>query len=71
MNDSLMWTAALRCHARGHHLQVSVYTPNSGEGLKRLDYRVGPGGWDESFAAMIKRLQEVRGGRCCPMCDYV
>lgn len=31
---------------------VNVYTPNSGEGLKRLDYRVQQ--WDKALAAFIK-----------------
>ncbi|GLC44343.1 hypothetical protein PLESTB_000480200 [Pleodorina starrii] len=37
---------------------VSVYVPNSGEGLKRLEYRVQR--WDGAFAAFIQRL-EARG----------
>ncbi len=32
---------------------VTVYTPNSGEGLKRLDYR---GTWDEAFTAYVSAL---------------
>lgn len=32
---------------------VDVYTPNAGEGLKRLDFRVK---WDIAFADYIKRL---------------
>jgi exonuclease III len=31
---------------------VNVYTPNSGEGLKRLDYRVQQ--WDKALASFIK-----------------
>jgi hypothetical protein len=31
---------------------VNVYTPNSGEGLKRLDYRITK--WDKALAAYIK-----------------
>ena len=34
---------------------VNVYTPNSGAGLVRLDYRVGPGGWDERFLESLRR----------------
>ncbi|KAG2450155.1 hypothetical protein HYH02_000257 [Chlamydomonas schloesseri] len=34
---------------------VNVYVPNSGEGLKRLDYRVGR--WDGAFAAFLRGLQ--------------
>ncbi|GFR40988.1 hypothetical protein Agub_g1653 [Astrephomene gubernaculifera] len=37
---------------------VSVYVPNSGEGLKRLDYRVGR--WDGALAAYVRSL-EARG----------
>ncbi|PSC68027.1 apurinic endonuclease-redox isoform X3 [Micractinium conductrix] len=37
---------------------VNCYVPNSGEGLKRLDYRVGS--WDKVFAAYLKGL-EARG----------
>lgn len=31
---------------------VNVYTPNSGEGLKRLDYRIQQ--WDKALAGYIK-----------------
>lgn len=34
---------------------VNVYTPNSGEGLKRLDYRVQQ--WDKALASFIKGLR--------------
>ena len=34
------------------------YVPNSGEGLKRLDYRVGE--WDVKFSEYLKAL-EARG----------
>ncbi|KAL6779980.1 hypothetical protein ACKKBG_A14550 [Auxenochlorella protothecoides x Auxenochlorella symbiontica] len=34
---------------------VTVYVPNSGEGLKRLEYRVGS--WDEAFSSFIKKLE--------------
>lgn len=37
---------------------VNVYVPNSGEGLKRLDYRVNQ--WDQAFSEHIKNL-ESRG----------
>lgn len=33
---------------------VNVYVPNSGEGLKRLDYRVGS--WDVAFADYLAGL---------------
>lgn len=31
---------------------VNVYTPNSGEGLKRLDYRIQQ--WDKALAGYVK-----------------
>ncbi|KAL4436574.1 hypothetical protein ABPG75_003713 [Micractinium tetrahymenae] len=34
---------------------VNCYVPNSGEGLKRLDYRVNQ--WDKEFAAYLKGLE--------------
>ena len=34
---------------------VTVYTPNSGDGLKRLDYRMK---WDEAFSAYLKSLDK-------------
>ena len=37
---------------------VNVYVPNSGEGLKRLDYRVNQ--WDVKFSEYLKSL-EARG----------
>ena len=33
---------------------VNAYVPNSGEGLKRLEYRVN--GWDAAFAAHVRSL---------------
>ena len=35
------------------HVVVCVYTPNSGEGLKRLDYRSA---WDAAFRAHVDKL---------------
>lgn len=35
---------------------VNVYTPNSGEGLKRLDYRVNT--WDIEFFKYVNRLKK-------------
>lgn len=35
---------------------VNCYTPNSGEGLKRLGYRVEK--WDKDFSAYLKRLEQ-------------
>ncbi|HRO09360.1 MAG TPA: exodeoxyribonuclease III [Saprospiraceae bacterium] len=37
-----------------HFYMVNVYVPNSGDGLKRLDYRAE---WDKDFAAFLKGLQ--------------
>lgn len=34
---------------------VNVYVPNSGEGLKRLDYRVGE--WDKALSEYVKGLE--------------
>ena len=34
---------------------VTVYTPNSGDGLKRLDYRMK---WDKAFSAYLKSLDK-------------
>jgi len=39
----------------GTHYVVNVYTPNSGDGLKRLNYRVGK--WDIAFARHVERLR--------------
>ncbi len=36
---------------------VTVYTPNSGEGMKRLDYRQT---WDEAFLQHIRSLEEKK-----------
>ena len=36
---------------------VTVYVPNSGEGLKRLDYR---GRWDEDFRKYLDALQQKK-----------
>ena len=36
---------------------VTVYTPNSGEGMKRLDYRAT---WDEAFRSYILSLEEKK-----------
>lgn len=37
---------------------VNVYVPNSGEGLKRLDYRINS--WDKDFSDFLKALQEKK-----------
>eukprot|EP00775_Hariotina_reticulata_P012593 gene12594-12725_t len=37
---------------------VNVYVPNSGEGLKRLDYRTQQ--WDKAFADYVKDLQSQK-----------
>lgn len=36
---------------------VSVYTPNSGEGMKRLDYRSQ---WDDAFREHIVALEQIK-----------
>lgn len=36
---------------------VNVYVPNSGEGLKRLDYRAE---WDDAFANYLSKLREKK-----------
>lgn len=36
---------------------VTVYTPNSGEGLKRLEYR---GSWDDAFRQHVMALEEQK-----------
>lgn len=35
---------------------ITVYTPNSQDGLKRLDYRMQ---WEEDFLAYLKKLEET------------
>jgi len=39
------------------HFLVTVYTPNSGDGLKRLDYRAG---WDERFLDYLVNLEKKK-----------
>lgn len=36
---------------------VNVYVPNSGEGLKRLDYRAE---WDHAFASFLQKLKKKK-----------
>ena len=36
---------------------VNVYVPNSGSGLKRLDYRST---WDKAFASYLRKLQKTK-----------
>lgn len=36
---------------------VTVYTPNSQDGLKRLDYRMR---WEDAFLAYLKKLEETK-----------
>lgn len=36
---------------------ITVYTPNSQDGLKRLDYRMK---WEEDFLAYLKKLEEKK-----------
>lgn len=37
---------------------VNVYTPNSGAGLKRLDFRTLD--WDRAFAAYVQALEKIK-----------
>lgn len=37
---------------------VNVYTPNSGDGLKRLAFRTDD--WDKAFAAYVKGLEKIK-----------
>lgn len=41
---------------------VTVYTPNSQDGLKRLDYRMQ---WETDFLAYLKKLEEKKGVIFC------
>jgi exodeoxyribonuclease-3 len=36
---------------------VATYIPNSGQGLKRLSYRMK---WDEDFLAYLKKLEKTK-----------
>lgn len=40
-----------------HFILVNVYVPNSGAGLKRLEYRAE---WDKAFAKYLKKLQKKK-----------
>lgn len=42
---------------------ATVYVPNSGDGLRRLGFRVDPGGWDEALAAWVGALSARSGGK--------
>ncbi len=44
------------CEYNAFHF-VNVYVPNSGSGLKRLDYRAT---WDQAFAEYLGKLQESK-----------
>ena len=37
---------------------IHVYTPNSGQSLQRLDYRVNE--WDKEFLKFLKKLQKTK-----------
>ena len=41
---------------------ITVYTPNSQDGLKRLDYRMQ---WETDFLAYLKKLEEKKGVIFC------
>jgi len=47
----------ITCEFKKFYL-IHVYTPNSGEGLKRLDFRVNT--WDKMFIKYINKLQEKK-----------
>ena len=51
----------------GDFYLVNVYTPNSGEGLKRLDYRLK---WEDDFRAYLHTLNKKKGVVCVrgPQC---
>jgi len=40
------------------HFVVGCYVPNAGDGLKRLDFRVGQ--WEPAIAAHVRKLQEKK-----------
>ena len=42
---------------------LNVYTPNAGEGLKRLDYRIQQ--WDLAFAEYVWTLSQTKPVVCC------
>lgn len=52
----------IRAEFPGFHL-LNVYTPNAGDGLKRLDYRIKQ--WDLKFADYIAKLSETKPVVCC------
>ena len=41
---------------------VTVYTPNSQDGLKRLDYRMT---WDDDFRAYLQKLDQIKPELVC------
>ena len=41
-----------------HFYLVACYTPNAGEGLKRVDYRTKE--WDADFFAHLRKLEETK-----------
>ena len=46
----------------GSFYLVCVYTPNSGDGLKRLSYRLE---WDDAFRGYLKGLEKKKPVVCC------
>lgn len=46
----------------GSFYLVNVYIPNSGDGLKRLEYRLE---WDRAFSAWLRRLEETKPVLAC------
>ncbi len=45
------------CAEYADYYVVTVYVPNSGSGLKRLDYRQG---WDKAFNKYLKNLEQTK-----------
>ena len=43
----------------GDFVVSNVYTPNSGSGLERLNYRVRSGGWDSDYVSHLNSLKSL------------
>ncbi|MBK3518947.1 exodeoxyribonuclease III [Carboxylicivirga marina] len=50
------------CAEYENYFLVTVYVPNSGSALKRLDYRQG---WDKDFFDYLKKLEETKPVLVC------
>jgi len=57
LNDLDNEGRVITCEFKNYYL-VHVYTPNSGEALARLDYRVTT--WDTAFSKFINKLQDKK-----------